>query len=212
MGEVGHAGVLLVCLGLLYAFASLDEGTGHERGDETERPDCIIVCRNLVVDLVRVAVGVDDGDHRNAKHMCFLDGAMLLVGVDDIDGAGKAFHGTKTAEQLAQASLGLHGPREFLDSHCLNNSIRFFTNDILRSFLGTDENDVATFTRNLRKERVRLVKLGNGLFEIKNVNAVALREDIMLHARVPSADLVTKMHACLEQGLHCYDCHNSTSC
>src|SRR5450759_833687 len=65
-----------------------------------------------------------------------------------------------------------------------------FTNDILRSLLGADENDVATFTRNLRKERVRLVEFGNGLFEIKNVNAVALCEDIMLHARVPSACLL----------------------
>src|SRR5450756_3205578 len=133
MGEVGHAGVLLVCLGLLHAFASLDKGTGHERGDETERPDCIIVCWNLVVDLVRVAVGVDDGDHRNTKHMCFLDGAMLLVGIDDIDGTGKTFHGTKTAEQLAQASLGLHGLRAFLDSHGLDNTIGFFAVDLLQA-------------------------------------------------------------------------------
>ncbi len=45
---------------------------------------------NDVVDLVGVAVGVDDADHRNLELARFVDGDLLELGVDDEDGVGQA--------------------------------------------------------------------------------------------------------------------------
>src|SRR5438552_1822296 len=91
-GEAGHAGVFVflvvgdddvgfvtgsggddVCLGRFAAGESLgfavplfllyfDDGIGDLVGDELDGADGVVVAGNDVVDLVRIAVGIDDGD------------------------------------------------------------------------------------------------------------------------------------------------------
>ena len=58
-----------------------------------------------MIDLVGVAVGVEDGDHRDAQLAGLVDGEVLLLGVDDPDGLGKLAHVTDTAEVLGQLVL-----------------------------------------------------------------------------------------------------------
>jgi len=47
-----------------------------------------------------------------------------------------------------------------------------------------------------------VIEQGQGLFQVDDVDAVALSEDVRLHLRVPVAGLVTKMHASLEHLAH----------
>ena len=59
----------------------------------------------------------------------------------------------------------------------------------------------------LTDERVSLFELLDGLLQVDDVDAVALRVDVRGHFRVPAAGLVAKVDASFEQLLHGYDCH-----
>ena len=60
---------------------------GREQPDRAQR---VVVARNDVVDFVRIAVGVDDADHRNLELARLVDGDLLVLGVDDEDRVGQA--------------------------------------------------------------------------------------------------------------------------
>ena len=47
------------------------------------------------------------------------------------------------------------------------------------------------------------------LLKINNMNAVAFREDIRLHARIPLVGAMSKMDAALQQGFHRNNSHVS---
>jgi hypothetical protein len=58
----------------------------------------VVVAGDDVVDLSGIAVGVDDGDDRDAKLAGFGNGDGFVVGVNDEDGVGKALHALDTRE------------------------------------------------------------------------------------------------------------------
>src|SRR5579863_7021703 len=58
----------------------------------------VIVTGDDVVDDGGVAVGVDDGDDRDAELAGFGDGDGLVVGVDDEEGVGQALHALDAGE------------------------------------------------------------------------------------------------------------------
>src|SRR5271169_2693877 len=53
--------------GLLATLRALDHRVGDASGDELDRPDRVVVARDDEVDLVRIAVGVGDGDDGQAN-------------------------------------------------------------------------------------------------------------------------------------------------
>ena len=60
-------------------------GIGDLRGEEADGAESIVVAGDDVVDLSGIAVGVDDGDDRDAKLAGFGDGDGFVVGVNDED-------------------------------------------------------------------------------------------------------------------------------
>ena len=67
--------------------------------------DGVVVARDLVVDLVGVAVGVEDRDDRDVQLAGLADGDVLLLGVHDPDGAGHLLHVADTAEGALELGL-----------------------------------------------------------------------------------------------------------
>src|SRR5262249_51334853 len=65
----------------------------------------VVVTWNLVVDLVRIAVRVKNRDHRNAQLARLADGDVLLLGVDDPDGAWHLAHLADAAQRALQLVL-----------------------------------------------------------------------------------------------------------
>src|SRR5688500_14595688 len=84
---------------------ALGEGVGDHAGEDGDAADGVVVARDLVVDLVGVAVGVEDRDDRDVELARLADGDVLLLGVHDPDGAGHLRHVADTAE--AALELGL---------------------------------------------------------------------------------------------------------
>ena len=67
-------------VGALTAFL---HGVGHGGSDQADGANRVVVRGDDVVDLVRVAVGVDDGDDRDVQLAGLSDGVVLLAGVND---------------------------------------------------------------------------------------------------------------------------------
>ena len=82
---------------------ALGDGVGDDPGEQADRADRVVVARDLVVDLVGVAVGVEDRDDRDAQLARLADGDVLLLGVDDPHRARDAGHVADAAEGLARA-------------------------------------------------------------------------------------------------------------
>ena len=74
---------------------------------------------------------------------------------------------------------------------------------LLRLLLRADEEHrLAVATATAAREVHRLLEQRDGLLEVDDVDAVALGEDVALHARVPAVGLVSEVDAGFEQGLH----------
>ena len=82
---------------------ALGDGVGDHAGEQGDGADRVVVARDLVVDLVGVAVGVEDRDDRDVELARLADGDVLLLGVDDPDRAGHLRHVADTAEGAARA-------------------------------------------------------------------------------------------------------------
>src|SRR5690606_36323019 len=74
-------------------------------------------------------------------------------------------------------------------------------NDVLGLLLGTDEKNVLATGRKAADELVRRLQHRDRLLQVQDVDAIALREDVALHLRVPAVLLVTEVDACLEERL-----------
>src|SRR5262249_37737750 len=72
----------------------------------------------------------------------------------------------------------------------------------LRLLLGTHKHDAPAAVGEVAHEGHRLVELADGLLEIDDMDAVALREDEGAHARIPAPGLMPKVDAGLQQQLH----------
>lgn len=84
---------------------ALGDGVGDHAGEQGDGADRVVVARDLVVDLVGVAVGVEDRDDRDVQLARLTDRDVLLLGVDDPDGAGNLRHLADTTEGLLQLGL-----------------------------------------------------------------------------------------------------------
>ena len=62
-------------------------------GNQLDGADCVVVARDDVIDLVRVAVGIDDSDDRNAQLLGFANSDFLLSRVNDEQRARQLVHG-----------------------------------------------------------------------------------------------------------------------
>ena len=88
--------------------AGLDP-VGDRLDHERARADRVVVARDHVLGLVRIAVRVDERDHRQAEALRLAHGELLLAQVDDEDRVGLAAHVGDTAEvRLELLELGLH--------------------------------------------------------------------------------------------------------
>ena len=81
------------------------------------------------------------------------------------------------------------------------------TDCLLRLLLRTDEEDGLALLRNAAEEVVRLVHLAHRLLQVDDVDAVALREDVTCHLRIPAARLMPEVDTCLQKLLHRNYCH-----
>lgn len=88
--------------GLVFS-AGLGDSLGHGVQDEPNRADGVIVAGDRVVDEVRVAVGVDDGDDGDVESAGFGDGVMFAFDIDDEHGLRMAVHGADAVQVLLQA-------------------------------------------------------------------------------------------------------------
>src|SRR5918911_5474061 len=107
-------------------------------------------------------------------------------------------HGGEVREHAAQPAM-VH------EWHA--NPLRLVRDRFLGLLLSTDEHDRAAVGDRLTDELVGPVNVGQRLLQVDDVDAVALGEDVALHLRIPTAGLVTKMHAGVEQLLHGDDGH-----
>ena len=94
-GSLGDLGGHLGLGDLLLAGAG-KAGVGEELAHELDRGDGVVVAGDTEVDDVRIGVGVDKGDHGDAKTLGLLDGVLLALGVDDEEGGRSALELTGT--------------------------------------------------------------------------------------------------------------------
>ena len=88
--------------------AGLDPG-GDRLDDQRARADRVVVAGDHVVGLVRIAVRVDERDHRQAEPPRLAHRELLLAQVDDEDRVGLAAHVGDAAEvRLELLELGRH--------------------------------------------------------------------------------------------------------
>src|SRR4029079_18958487 len=78
---------------------------GHHAGEQAHRADRVVVSRDRVVDLVGVAVGVEDRYDRDVELARLGDGDVLLLRVHEPDGTGHPGHVADAAERLLQLVL-----------------------------------------------------------------------------------------------------------
>ena len=88
------------------ALVALDEalgrGVGDDAGQQRDGADRVVVARDRVLELVRVRVGVEDADHRDAELLGLVDREVLALGVDDPDGARGLGEVADAAERLVE--------------------------------------------------------------------------------------------------------------
>ena len=69
--------------------AAFDHGIGDLAGEEADGAQRVVVAGDHPIDFVGIAVGIDDGDHRNTKAAGFFHRDGFLVGIDDEDTSGR---------------------------------------------------------------------------------------------------------------------------
>ena len=89
-------------------------------------------------------------------------------------------------------------------------SRRLLFDNFTRSTLCADEHDlVFVFSQSVNKLK-RIIKCGDGVLQIDDVDLVACTKDVLIHLWIPKTGLVAKVRAGLQQIAHAYLCHNSS--
>ncbi len=93
---------------------AVSNGVGDHAGEECYGADSVVVTRDRVVDLVWVAVRVEDGHNGDVELACLGNRKVFLLGVNDPHSGRRAGHVTNTTERLRElvAFAALH--EEFL--------------------------------------------------------------------------------------------------
>ena len=87
------------------------------------------------------------------------------------------------------------------------NALGLGCNCFLGLLLGTDEEDVAAMGNGLINELVGRIDVGQCLLKINDVDAVAFRDDVALHLRIPTTGLVAKVDTGVKELTHGYNSH-----
>ena len=98
--------------------------------------------------------------------------------------------------------IGQHTTQPAVIDKRHTTTLGFFPDRIARGTLGTNEQNLALFRSNLAQVINRILAQWHGLFEIDNMNFVALTEDKGSHFGVPETGLVTEMHARFQHFTH----------
>ena len=89
--------------------SAFDTGVGNARRDELDGANGVVVSRDRVGDVVRIAVRVQNRDHGNLQPVRFLYGNVFDAGVEDEDGSWNAAHVLDAAQILLELDdLFLH--------------------------------------------------------------------------------------------------------
>src|SRR4029079_13460363 len=88
---------------------TLGDGVRDDPRQQADGADRVVVARDREVDLVGVAVGVEDADDRDAQLARLFDGQVLLLGVDHPDRGRRTAHLADAAQgALELVALALH--------------------------------------------------------------------------------------------------------
>ena len=82
------------------AFASLKDGIGDAGGDQLGGLDGIVIAGNQKVNRIWIAIGVDNGNDRNARQIGLVHGNGLGVRIDDEHQAGPLLHVSQSIQVL----------------------------------------------------------------------------------------------------------------
>ena len=77
---------------------TIGDSVGDDAGQQRDRTDGVVVARDREVDLVGIAVGVEDADDRDVQLARLVDGEVLALGVDDPDRGGRLLQVADTAQ------------------------------------------------------------------------------------------------------------------
>ena len=121
-----------------------------------------------------------------------LEGAVCLHGLD-------LFHALNAGADRGE--VGEHAAHPTVVDVGHASALGICLDGLLGLLLGADEQDLLARGAQDAQERVRIVECVHGLFEIENVDAVALAEDIRFHLRVPATGLVSEVDTGFQQGL-----------
>src|ERR1700737_571952 len=95
---------LFVCLDSRLGFrATLDDRVRNFTRHELDGPNCIVVARNRIVDLVGVAIRVNDSDDWNLEFARFENGDALFTRIDDVQRVRQTRHVFDAAEEPLEA-------------------------------------------------------------------------------------------------------------
>jgi hypothetical protein len=104
--------------------------------------------------------------------------------------------------QLERLEVGHHAAQPAVIDIGHAATLGFLGDDLARLALGADEQDGALLGRHLADESHRLLVLGQGLFEVDDVDLVAMAENERGHLGVPETGLVAEMNAGLQHLAH----------
>ncbi len=119
-----------------------------------------------------------------------LEGVLLLSSLQFLQPTNLLPDGLEVREHPAEPPLG--------DEEG-TGALRFLFDDATELALGANEKHTLSLEHHLPHRLLGPVEPVQGLAEIDDVDAVALREDEPLHLRIPTAGLVSEMDTCLEQ-------------
>ena len=80
----------------------------------------------------------------------------------------------------------------------LASALSLVLDGLLRLLLRADEENALALFCHAAKECIRLVNLLDRLLQVDDIDAVALREDVLRHLRVPTTRLVAEMDTCFK--------------
>ena len=99
---------------------------------------------------------------------------------------------------LDRAEVRHHAAEPTLVDIELASTRSFFFDGFLSLLLRADEEDALAFLCNAAKECISLVNLLDRLLKVDDVDAVALREDVLCHLRVPTTGLMSEVDTCFK--------------
>src|ERR1700688_2600736 len=97
-----RGGLLLGDLRSLICRAAFAHGVGNLGGKQFDRAQRVVIARNHPVHLVRIAIGVHDGNHGNSHAARFANRNRFRIGIDDEHGVRQSRHIFDTRQVLLQ--------------------------------------------------------------------------------------------------------------